>query len=731
MKEIMLNLENCYGIRKLCESMKFYDKEGHEKKSIAIYAPNGSMKSSFAKTFDDLSNNETSTDLVYGEERPTLREIKSGDDEYLVPECVFVIKPYIESYSFEKESTLLANERLKQDYEEIIKSIDDAQVKLLKELKKISGIKGAGSDKKVKDEFNLAFEGELFEALYRIKDEVEADDSIEFVAIKYNEIFNADVMKLIRNKDFIQNILNYIESYTDVVSKTKYLRSDFNHYNAKEVQKNLGKNGFFNAKHNVQLFDGDEYREIKSDKELENLIQEDLNFVLADPKVSEAFNNIDKQLSNVKQRSFRDFLKQNPNLITKLIDIEEFRKELWLNYIRICIVEYHDYVAKYGYGKARLSQIVKDAKDEETQWLNALKKFEDRFHPPFKLEVKNQDNVMLKGSPLEIRFIYDDGKDPKEIDQNKLLKVLSQGERRSLYLLNIIFELEERRKQENETLLIIDDIADSFDYKNKYTIIEYLSDLNKDDKFYQIILTHNFDFFRTVVSRFVGREQSFMVKKNENNISFYPSVYIENPFKYFKSKINEDTMIIAMIPFVRNLIEFSNSVETNSFKSLTSLLHQKELTKTITIGELETIYKGVLKTNKPEICFIDKERKVIDVITSVVESILKPSVTCNLERKIVLAIAIRLKTEEFLKTVISDTEFLVKLEEGTNQTNMLIRQYKKEFAMNVNNLEIIDRVSLMTPENIHLNTFMYEPILDLSEDNLIRLYKDCSKLKHD
>ncbi len=37
------------------------------------------------------------------------------------------------------------------------------------------------------------------------------------------------------------------------------------------------------------------------------------------------------------------------------------------------------------------------------------------------------------------------------------------------------------------------------------------------------------------------------------------------------------------------------------------------------------------------------------------------------------------------------------------------------------NIAIIERVMLMTPENIHLNSFMYEPIIDMSDDHLRRL----------
>jgi hypothetical protein len=31
---------------------------------------------------------------------------------------------------------------------------------------------------------------------------------------------------------------------------------------------------------------------------------------------------------------------------------------------------------------------------------------------------------------------------------------------------------------------------------------------------------------------------------------------------------------------------------------------------------------------------------------------------------------------------------------------------------------------LMTPENIHVNSFMYEPILDMSDEHLRKLYEE-------
>ncbi len=88
-------------------------------------------------------------------------------------------------------------------------------------------------------------------------------------------------------------------------------------------------------------------------------------------------------------------------------------------------------------------------------------------------------------------------KEKEDLTEKGEGSILSQGERRGFYLLNVIFEIEHRKleaEKGKETLFIIDDIADSFDYKNKYAIVEYLQEISEHDNFYSIILTHNFDF---------------------------------------------------------------------------------------------------------------------------------------------------------------------------------------------------------------------------------------------
>lgn len=59
-----------------------------------------------------------------------------------------------------------------------------------------------------------------------------------------------------------------------------------------------------------------------------------------------------------------------------------------------------------------------------------------------------------------------------------------------------------------------------------------------------------------------------------------------------------------------------------------------------------------------------------------------------------------------------------------HQTIKLIKRFKGDFPHEVQSIDLIEQVNLMTPENIHLNSFMYEPILDMAPEHLKRLYAD-------
>ena len=89
----------------------------------------------------------------------------------------------------------------------------------------------------------------------------------------------------------------------------------------------------------------------------------------------------------------------------------------------------------------------------------------------------NQEDVILKEETLILNFVYKTGIIEKKVDREKLEDCLSNGEKKALYILNILYEVKARELEGKEYLMILDDIADSFDYKNKYAIIEYLNDI--------------------------------------------------------------------------------------------------------------------------------------------------------------------------------------------------------------------------------------------------------------
>jgi hypothetical protein len=215
-----------------------------------------------------------------------------------------------------------------------------------------------------------------------------------------------------------------------------------------------------------------------------------------------------------------------------------------------------------------------------------------------------------------------------------------------------------------------------------------------------------------------------MVEKTPTETKIVKAEYIEKPFKYFMEHLDDKNKLIASIPFVRNLVEYTKGVTDPDYLNLTSLLHIKAGSEAILKSDLERIY-NVIFPNEHQ-TFDAGNTKVIDLIFASADECLQSAECANLEIKIVLSIAIRLKAEKFMFSKIAD-----KSEPSTNQTYKLFKRFTTDFGANPaeeDNIKLLDQVNLMTPENIHLNSFMYEPILDMSDEHLKKLYEDVSKL---
>ena len=303
--------------------------------------------------------------------------------------------------------------------------------------------------------------------------------------------------------------------------------------------------------------------------------------------------------------------------------------------------------------------------------------------------------------------------------------MLSQGEKRALYILNILFEIQSRQKQGGLTILLVDDIADSFDYKNKYAIIEYLKDISNSGNFYCIFLSHNFDFYRSISGRLnLRRECKLMAAKSGRKLTLSKEKYQKNPFMFWRDNLNDPSYCISAIPFVRNLAEYCG--HNAGYLTLTSLLHIKPDTDKITLDDLCVIYKKIL-TDKAALVLAPANKTVIDVLIEEAEKIAADTDEhIELERKIVISIAIRLIAEKHMIKRINNQPFVDSITQ--KQRIQRLNEYKSRMLGTPEVVEKLEQVNLMTPENIHLNSFMYEPILDMGSSHLRALYTDVKAL---
>lgn len=384
-------------------------------------------------------------------------------------------------------------------------------------------------------------------------------------------------------------------------------------------------------------------------------------------------------------------------------------------------------VACFKTAEKRKKEIEQQAAAESTQWEHVIDIFNDRFFVPFRLIAINRERVVLgQEKLLQLGFEFEEGADRTPVERGELLEVLSNGEKKALYILNVLFEVETRKSRDRETLFVIDDIADSFDYKNKYAIIQYLKEMAEQPNFRLILLTHNFDFFRTLESRaVVGYDRCFMAQKGETKVVLSKAVGVKNPFiNDFKLRFFEDGMKrAACIPFIRNILEYTKGDGDPDYLKLTSLLHWKSDTSSIIQQDLDSIFRGAFGGEDSWPAATDA---VVNMVVQEANIALKADEGVNFENKIVLSIAIRLLSESHMVKELSDPDFTDNIQ--ANQTQALFKAYKNRGHGTAETLAVLDAVVLMTPENIHVNSFMYEPIIDMSDAHLRKLYTDVLKL---
>jgi len=341
MEKICVDLENCYGINKLEQDFDF-----SEHNAVLIYASNGTMKTSFAKTFLDISNGDEPEDRIYG--RDTSCNIEKTIDGATYPieaTDIFVIESFKDNFNFEKISKLLVNKDLKDQYDEIFNNIENAKSKLIKKIASLSKLKQSEIESTFLEDFPDPNKNFL-DVLLSLEDKIDGNVEFPVEDMKYKIIFDNKILEFIKKDEIFDSIEEYAEKYLKLMDESEIFEINvFTHNNADNVSKELDNNNFFDVNHKISLSNG---QIINNKEEFELLIQQQKEIILTDDRLLELFDTIDSGLDKNKDtREFKKILGNYQNIIPELRDIPSFKKKIWISILNKEKNNYFDLIEIY------------------------------------------------------------------------------------------------------------------------------------------------------------------------------------------------------------------------------------------------------------------------------------------------------------------------------------------------------------------------------------------------
>lgn len=677
--KINLTIENCFGIKEI----KNHDLEFDENGVAIIYAPNGVMKTSLAKVFEAIQKGERPSDRIFSE-YPSSYSIQYRDETFkynvtdegnpTASDKFYVIDSLDDKIEFSSESlsTILGDESIRTEYSKVTNEYKKDADNFIAELGKKSGLSKNKTKESLLTDLGLTNKAEwpeIFNALKKLKENPDYQETGFPEELNYSVLFDDKVIGVYTSPDFQENLDRYINRLDEKLAQSKILTHNFTDRNLEQLEKTIKSNDLFKAGHRIHMRDGED---VKSLKDFSALVKAQISEIYSDPELGIIFNQMkDKLTANGQCDALRLQLMAHKEFIPLLSDIPKLKRCFWVFAIENLTRSFDDYYEKISNYNEQLTDIYRRASEQTEMWNQVVAEFNRRFRVPFSINISNQAVFLLQGDAPNIEFTYSRGigksAEKKKKGQAELVEALSRGEKHALYLLHTIFDIECIKKRvggtEEHVLIVADDVADSFDYKNKYAIIEYLDDLAKEQNIDLLILTHNYDFFRTVLNGLgVKRNYSSMaVKDREGNISLYNMAYQHDFFKAgvmqnirggeFSSD-NRKKLLIASIPFFRNVFEYTEeNADTNpssSYMFLTCCIHLKENPKKTEEIMLSDIFDREFNNKQFNVAY---DERYTNALFRIADNIVaNAGEDLKLEDKIVLSIYCRLKSEMYMRT---------------------------------------------------------------------------------
>ncbi len=715
--KIKFNLKHCYGIGKLDKEFIF-----DEDKPIIIHSSNGTMKTSLCKTLLDIQNNTLTIDQIHPSNL-TLRDVKVNDID-AISEDFLVFNSFEDSYISQSLSKIILENTLKKKYDFITKDQIIAENQLITKVSRSIGQKF----EKTKTLFLNTFKSNTFtdSVIKALKIKKSSLRLSSLKGLKYKQLFDKPIRKVLDDDGIRKSLKSYNSQYQRMLKKSLIFTSGvFEISNLNNIAVSLASENYFKGKNKLLI--NNHSIPIESEEQLINLMNDELSKIDSDKKVQESFKVIiDKCGSQKNLSGFFETIKKDKVLSKQFTDIDRLERSFLCFNLLQFPDELHLLTTKFKANKVALKQLINQANKEILEWEKVIEIFKTRFRVPYDIKIKNQTNSMLGISEPIIEFTYEN----MLIEETSMIRnVLSSSEKRAYYILQVLFEIERYKSESKSKIIVFDDIADSFDYTNKYAIIEYLSELSSNTNFSLIVLTHNFDFYRSFGLKVASRSNCYFALKDASTIIIHEGEYLENLFQYYKNKIGKkNTIDLTVIGFARNLIEYytDNYLSDSKYQFYTKLLHYRPHSTNVRMGTLYSHYNSQFKKAIPKPSSnISVYKKIIaeaDVIS------LSNIISHKVEEKVVISLALRIRCEKYIYNRIKKVDSTIKNRIDTLQLGELIEEYKVHFFHRQDIINIAKQISIVSPYHIHINSFMIEPMVDVSLNNLRDLYKRAKKI---
>lgn len=746
-KLINVDIQNSFGIIEFKHSFEFDEKSNF----YGLYAQNGTMKSSFAKTLQEYSKGGIISDRLFNiSGKCAIDGIRPKD---IISFPSFSGRAEI----CDEAATLVTNDAAKHEYDRALADVVRAYNVFTKQLNEAAKTTHESDTNEIVENMYRAFVSEdkvgtitipaIVELLKSMLTEVESG-SLVFCDIAYKRFTSANFKRFIGNKNYQGFFSDLAKAYDEFIDTPTYYRRGFDASSAQKLIKTIKDSKYFDASHKVTLQDknGKDSEPIATVNDLEKSLKTDFDSIIEQyPQLKKSLEQLITDFSMGTYSDVRNIFEDNTkrDLLFFMGSEERFYKNMWYGYLHDCFDEIRLLLTAYETAAADITQALKKAEECESEWDEVVDIFNDRFNDlPYRIQITNKRDVIVHDLTRPVfEVTYKNPRNPtnpytERPDSGNQLQVigsvLSNGECKALYLLNVIFQLRSKLKDGDETLLVLDDIVESFDYKNKYAFFEYLQELASDyPQLYVIVLTHNFDFFRLVYEKIYPKsdEQFKIITKTKEGKLEAVQMFDPRIFGVTKKIAGEDKAAwISLIPFARNLIEYRESHKVKEYKRLTECLHI--MANKPTIGDIETLISnnaGVMTApfNQSEAV----HKVIIDTADEIASS---NNDNFDLHKNVTLAIGIRLVIEDYIISKLSDKDYGHVQKKGQNQTRELIKRYKNSISDREHEKKVkhFNNASMMIDSSIHLNAFMYEPLVDMGTWELKEMFNKTKDLLH-